>query len=158
MILTYDKDGEPHTYLAKGVPGQVNGSVYTYVYTEQYDLTADFGAKTFSFTPDTYKRSFRAYDYTYLYLLANGYQLESQYGVMQIVENVEGGVSNYTISGAFKYFPELDAEGKPVKRIIRPSSATLRLRTASCPKQDTQTADTVTLTLPSSWLTEKRIT
>ena len=79
-------------------------------------MTADFGAKTFSFTPDTYKRSFRAYDYTYLYLLANGYQLESQYGIMQIVENVEGGVSNYTISGAFKYFPELDAEGKPVKK------------------------------------------
>lgn len=122
VILTYDKDGEPHTYLAKGVAGQVNGSIranngsYTYVYTEQYDLTADFGAKTFSFTPDTYKRSFRAYDYTYLYLLANGYQLESQYGIMQIVENVEGGVSNYTISGAFKYFPELDAEGKPVKK------------------------------------------
>ena len=122
VVLAYDENGEPHTYLAKGVAGQVNGSVranngsYTYVYTEQYDLTADFGAKTFSFTPDTYKRSLRAYDYSYLYLLAYGYQLDSQYGIMQIVENVEGGVSNYTISGAFRYFPELDADGKPVKK------------------------------------------
>ena len=121
VVLTYDADGEPYIYLGgyynnRSVNGGMVGGNYSgYTFTAQYDLEIDYHAKTFSFTPNTFKRSIVAYNYTYLLYMSYGYTVADAYGALQITENIdETNGSTYTVAGAFRYFPELDENGKAV--------------------------------------------
>ncbi len=125
VALTY-VDGEPLVYLGGYYPRRnVNGSkfnaeTYSFTYTANYDLTIDYDAKTFSFTPETFKRGITAYNYQYVYyssVLGKKYaSLYAQYyGELQIVEHVVGENDGYyTVSGGFSFMPELDENGKAV--------------------------------------------